>query len=123
MAGIILNVVTDPQFGESAAGGLMLNIAASASEFQQELTRERMAEPRSALKQKGRRVAGRVPYCDATDPGTQQLVIPRRAANRIRKERLGFAKSGGISTSGIRSNGLEKLSETWCSTRTRRLWR
>ncbi len=39
-----LTVVTDPQFGESAASRFTSNIVAAASEFQQDLTRERMAE-------------------------------------------------------------------------------
>lgn len=82
---VVLNVVTDPHFGESAAHRLLSNIVAAASEFQQDLTRERMAEARSALKQKGRRVAGRVPYGYTAEPGTKQLTIQRREAGRVRK--------------------------------------
>ncbi len=43
-SGVKLTVVTDPQFGESAASRFTSNIVAAASEFQQDLTRERMAE-------------------------------------------------------------------------------
>lgn len=60
--GVELAVVTDPNFGESAAHRLTTNIIAAASEFQLEMTRERMADSRAALKGKGRRVAGRVPF-------------------------------------------------------------
>lgn len=80
-----LSVVTDPQFGESAAARLTSNIVAAASEFQLELTRERMAESRSAHKSRGRRVAGRVPYGYTAAPDTKQLIVQRRHANRIRK--------------------------------------
>ena len=45
--GVVLSVVTDPHFGETTAGRLMSNIVAAASEFQQEMTRERIAEARS----------------------------------------------------------------------------
>jgi hypothetical protein len=41
---IQLSVLTDPQFGETAANRLLSNIVAAASQFQQELTRERMVD-------------------------------------------------------------------------------
>jgi site-specific DNA recombinase len=76
-----LKVVTDPHFGENAASRLTSNIVAAAAEFQQDITRERMADARAALKRIGRRVAGRVAFGYATDPVTKQLVInPSQAA-------------------------------------------
>jgi DNA invertase Pin-like site-specific DNA recombinase len=60
--GVQLHVVTDSQFSDSAAGRLMTNIVGAASEFQLDLTRERMADARAALKRQGKRVAGRVPF-------------------------------------------------------------
>lgn len=80
-----LHVVTDPRFGKSAEGRLMMNIVAAASEFQQDLTRERMADARVALKQQGRRVAGCVPYGYVVDGKSKQLIIDRQAARRVRK--------------------------------------
>ncbi len=41
----------------------MTNIVAAASEFEIELTRERLSDARAALKRQGKRVAGRVPFC------------------------------------------------------------
>jgi site-specific DNA recombinase len=81
----VLSVVTDPHFGQSAANRLTSNIVAAAAEFQQEMTRERMADARAALKRKGRRVAGRVPYGYLADPRTKQLTIHRKQASHIRK--------------------------------------
>lgn len=78
---VALTVVTDPNFGDSAASRFTTNIVAAATEFQQELTKERMAESRAALKSQGRRVAGRTPFGYAGDRITKQLeVVPTEAA-------------------------------------------
>ncbi len=82
---VSLHVVTDPQFGSSASARLITNIIAAASEFQQDLTRERLAEARAGLKQKGRRVAGRVPYGYVIDRNSKQLMINPTEAKRVRK--------------------------------------
>jgi site-specific DNA recombinase len=82
---VSLHVVTDPHFGRSASARLMSNIIAAASEFQQDLTRERLAEARAGLKQKGRRVAGRVPYGYVTDRNSKQLIIDPTDAKRVRE--------------------------------------
>ena len=50
------------------------NIVAAASEFEQDMTRERMSDSRAMLKQNGKRVAGRVPFDYSTDPHTKMLV-------------------------------------------------
>lgn len=84
-ADVLLTVVTDPHFGETAANRLMSNVVAAASQFQQEITRERMAESRAALKRKGRRVAGRVPFGYLADPQTKQLVVDQPAAQVVRR--------------------------------------
>lgn len=80
-----LAVVTDPNFGESAANRLTTNIIAAASEFQLEMTRERMADSRAALKRKGRRVAGRVPFGYRADVATKQLVVHEAEATVLRR--------------------------------------
>ena len=82
--GVQLSVVTDPHFGESAAQRLTANIVAAASQFEQELTRERMAESRAALKRKGQRVAGRVPYGYVADR-QKQLTVQQREAEHVRR--------------------------------------
>ncbi|WP_153556682.1 recombinase family protein [Roseimaritima sediminicola] len=70
-----LVVITDPSYSRtSAASRLTINIIAAASEFQQELTRERMADARAALKRKGKRVAGRVPFGYHANPRTKRLL-------------------------------------------------
>ncbi|REJ71614.1 MAG: hypothetical protein DWQ29_23155 [Planctomycetota bacterium] len=81
--GVELNVVTDPQYGQTSGNRLMTNTVAAASEFQKELTRERMAESRAALKRKGRRVSGRVPYGNVADKQTRPLVVQRVEAGHV----------------------------------------
>jgi len=82
--GVELGVVCDPHYGETAGNRLTANIVATASEFQQELTRERMAEARKALKSKGRRIAGRVPLGFDKQPETKQLVLNSHEADHVR---------------------------------------
>ena len=59
---INLVVVADPNFGQSSASRLASNIVAAASEFQQDLTRDRLAEMRMALERHGKRVAGQISF-------------------------------------------------------------
>lgn len=70
-----LTVVNEPNYSDTAVGRLMTNIVAAASEFQQDLTRDRMADMRAAYKRHGKRVAGRVPFGYQADPVTKQLVV------------------------------------------------
>lgn len=67
-------VVNDPSFSNSATSRLMTHIVGAASEFQLDITRERMADARAALKRKGKRVAGRVPFGYQADPNTKALL-------------------------------------------------
>ena len=62
-----LTVVTDSSYSDSAVSRLMTNIVAAANEFQQDLTHERMADMRAAMKRHGKRV-GRVPFGYQADP-------------------------------------------------------
>lgn len=82
-SGIKLTVVTDPHFGESSASRLASNIVAAASEFQQDLTRERMAEMRAAMKAKGMRVAGRIPFGYSYDRVFSRMVIVPEEADLV----------------------------------------
>lgn len=60
--GVALTVVTQPDFDGSAASRFTTNVVAAASEFQQDLTRERMAESREIRRSHGQWVAGPVPF-------------------------------------------------------------
>ena len=82
--GITLTVVTDPNFDESASSRFTSNVVAAASEFQQELTRERMAESRAALKSRGQWVAGRIPFGYEYDKLFRKLVIASDDADTVR---------------------------------------
>ena len=93
--GVQLHVVTDPNYGDSAASRLTSNIVAAASEFQLDLTRERMAESRLALKSKGKRVAGRVPFGYVADPQTKKLV-PNPQQSRLVFEIFELASMGRV---------------------------
>jgi len=66
-----LIVVTDPKYNGSAASQLMRSNVAAASEFEIELTRERLADARASLKRQGKRVAGRVPFGYQSDRATK----------------------------------------------------
>ena len=51
----------------------MASIFGAANEFQIELTKERLADARVALKRQGKRVAGRGTFCYEADPNTNAL--------------------------------------------------
>jgi site-specific DNA recombinase len=82
--GVHLAVVADPSLGMSAADVLVLNIIGSFAEFEREMIRDRLADTRAAMKRRGLRAAGRVPYGYEIDPVTKQLVRLNREANRVR---------------------------------------
>ena len=88
-----LVVVTDPNFGQSAASRLASNIVAAASEFQQDLTRDRLAEMRTALKRHGKRVAGQIPFGYMTEDGSSKLV-PHPEHSVIIREMFAMAARG-----------------------------
>lgn len=69
-----LVVVSVANFSNSATSGLMTQIVAAASEFQQNLTRERMADLRAALKRQGKRVEGWGPFGYCADRVTKKLM-------------------------------------------------
>jgi site-specific DNA recombinase len=80
---IPLLIVTDPTLGTSATD-TVLNILGSFAEFEREMIRDRLADTRAAMKRKGLRVAGKVPYGYTTDPHTTQLVVLRQQAKRVK---------------------------------------
>jgi len=82
---IPLTIVTQPEIGATADDSFLLNLMAAFAEFEQEMTRERLADARAALKRRGRRVAGVVPYGYTRDPDTKQLVPVPKEAKRVVK--------------------------------------
>lgn len=79
-----LTIVSQPDLSVGAQQTLMLNLMALFAEFEQEMTRERLAETRAAMKRHGLRVAGIVPYGYTADPITRQLQPDPREARRVR---------------------------------------
>jgi DNA invertase Pin-like site-specific DNA recombinase len=82
---VAITIVSQPEISGDANGRLLINLMATFAEFEQEMTRSRMADARAALKAHGRRVAGRVPHGYFADPTTKQLIINELAAVRIRE--------------------------------------
>lgn len=82
---IPLSIVKQPELSGSAADTMLLNLIASFAEFEQQMTRERMADARKALKRHGRRIAGVVPYGYQADPVSKQLRIVKTEANHVRQ--------------------------------------
>ena len=82
---IPLSIVKQPELSGSAADTMLLNLMASFAEFEQQMTRERMADARTALKRHGRRIAGVVPYGYKSDPVSKQLMIVKTEASHVRQ--------------------------------------
>ena len=81
---VSLFIVTAPELGSTAHDHLIFNILASFAEFEREMIASRIADARAALKAKGRRVAGAVPYGYDGDPRTKQLVVNPKEALAVR---------------------------------------
>ena len=103
---IKLLVVTDPNFGQSAASRLASNIVAAASEFQQDLTRDRLVEMRMALKRHGKRVAGQIPFGYMTEDGSSKLVPHPEHSVIIRDM---FAMANAMTSSNLSSTRWRPL--------------
>jgi site-specific DNA recombinase len=82
---IALTIVSQPELTGDASGRLLINLMATFAEFEQDITKSRMADARAALKAHGRRVAGRVPSGYFADPITKQLIINEAESARIRE--------------------------------------
>ena len=78
-----LDVVTAPETGAVAMDRFMLNILASFSEFERDLTASRIAEARAHLKAHGRRIAGATPFGYSADRHTKQLVVCEEEAAAV----------------------------------------
>ncbi len=84
-AGVELLIVTAPELASSANDHLMLNLMGVFAEFERDMIRARLADTRDALRQRGRRLAGKLPYGYDADPVTKQLVVNRLEAGHVRK--------------------------------------
>jgi len=82
---VAITIVSQPELTGDASGRLLINLMATFAEFEQDMTKSRMADARAALKAHGRRVAGRIPYGYFADPTTKQLIISEPEAYRIRQ--------------------------------------
>lgn len=82
--GIAISIVTAPELGRSASDGLLLNLFSVFAEFERDLIRERLSETRAALKNRGRRVAGAVPFGYTADTVSKQLIPDRCEARRVK---------------------------------------
>lgn len=82
--GIAISIVTTPELGTSASDGLLLNLFSVFAEFERDIIRERLSETRTALKNRGRRVAGAIPFGYTTDPVSKQLLPDRCEARRVK---------------------------------------
>lgn len=82
-SGVALAVVSSPEISATASEALMFNLFSSFAEFEAELIRDRLRDARAALKSRGQRVAGVVPYGYTADPFTKQLMPEGSEARRI----------------------------------------
>lgn len=88
----------------------MLNILASFAEFEREMIASRIAESRTRLKARGRRIAGAVPFGYTTDVRTKQLV-PLQEEAGIVKWMFSQAAAGQV-PADIAEQANEKGSKT-----------
>lgn len=86
-------VVGDIHMGELAMSDLLLNLLATFAEFEREIIGERLRDARAALRSRGIRNAGRVPFGYSADPLSHQLVVrPEQAV--VVKRMFEMAASG-----------------------------
>ncbi len=81
--GVELLIATAPELGSAATDKFLLNMMASFAEFERDIIRSRLADTRAALKSRGRRLAGAVPYGYDADPRTKQLVVNPAESSRV----------------------------------------
>ena len=82
-AGVEVRFVHQPELAFGAGGRFLRHVLAAFAEFERDMIAERIAESRAHLKQRGRRLAGKVPYGYDADPNTKQLVPNAVEAQRV----------------------------------------
>ena len=75
-----LVIVTAPELGHSPGDNFMFNILASFAEFERDMIASRIAESRTRLRARGRRLGGAVPLGYVADLHTKQLVLLKTSA-------------------------------------------
>jgi DNA invertase Pin-like site-specific DNA recombinase len=95
--------------------GLQVNLLATFAEWEREIIRERIADQRGAIKARGQRSAGRVPFGYRTDRLTKQLMIDETAAVTVRW--FFEEASKGTSTSDLvaKANRKKLAGKQWTS--------
>ncbi len=63
--------------------GFQVNMLATFAEWEREIIRERIADTRGAIRARGERSAGRVPFGYRTDRATKQLVVDEGIATTV----------------------------------------
>jgi site-specific DNA recombinase len=71
-------VVGDIHLGDLAMSDLMLNVLGRFAEFEREIIGERLRDARAALRRRGIRNAGRVPFGYSSDPLSHQRLCSLR---------------------------------------------
>ena len=84
--GTQLTIVSgDIHLGELAMSDLVLNVLATFAEFEREIIGERLRDARAALRSRGIRNAGRVPFGYSSDPLSHQLVVQPAEAPVVKR--------------------------------------
>jgi site-specific DNA recombinase len=78
---VVLNPDLDTTTGK---GQVMTGVLAALAEFEHDLIKSRIRDKFEFLRQKGRRLAGRVPFGYSADPGNKQLVIDETEAPLVK---------------------------------------
>jgi len=82
-AGVHVRFVHQPELTLGAQGRFLRHVLAAFAEFERDMIAARIAESRVYLKQRGQRLAGKVPYGYDADPNTKQLVRNPMEAPRV----------------------------------------
>ena len=78
-------VAGDIHLGDLAMSDLVLNVLATFAQFEREIIGERLRDMRAALRQRGIRNAGRVPFGYSADPLSHQLVVQGAEAPVVKR--------------------------------------
>jgi len=103
---IDLVIVTSPEIGSAAHDSLVLNLLSVFAEFERDMIGRRIAEGRAALKRRGKRVGGPVPFGYDADPVTKQLAVNPEETRRVRA--MFEMAAGGMLPSEIAEAANEK---------------
>jgi site-specific DNA recombinase len=125
--GVELLIATAPELGSAATDKFLLNMMASFAEFERDMIRSRLADARAAIRSRGRRLAGAVPFGYDADPRTKQLVVNPMEARRVEaifQMAADGARPSDIAVSINKLGWRTKVYQAWRSGRKRggNLW-